>query len=118
MPIFPSLTAIRIEVPPLDPEMARHTPEDGFIVDKVEAWVIQPSGQKTKSRSAILSRIRNRICKLRYQSRADPKKKAKEAIRYPSAFAALPKLFRHALDRGSADRADAIGERQPHPGRI
>ena len=48
MPTFLVLTAIRIEVPPLDPEIARHTPEDGFIVDKVQAWVIQPGGQKSQ----------------------------------------------------------------------
>ena len=44
---LPSLTAIRIEVPPLNPELARHTPENGFIVDKVQGWVIAPSGQKS-----------------------------------------------------------------------
>ena len=44
---LPSLTAIRIEVPPLHPELARHTPENGFIVDKVQGWVIAPSGQKS-----------------------------------------------------------------------
>ena len=27
--------------------MARHTPENGFIVDKVQGWVIAPSGQKS-----------------------------------------------------------------------
>ncbi len=43
-----SLTAIRIEVPPLNPETARHTPEGGFIVDKVQGWVIAPGGQKSK----------------------------------------------------------------------
>ena len=34
----PVMTAIRIEVPPLDAEKARHTPENGFIVDQIEAW--------------------------------------------------------------------------------
>ena len=45
---LPVLTAIRIEVPPLNPEMARHTPENGFIVDKVQAWVISPAGEKRR----------------------------------------------------------------------
>jgi len=42
------LTALRIEVLPLKPEIARHTPEDAFIVDKTEAWVVQPNGRQEK----------------------------------------------------------------------
>ena len=45
---LPQLSAIRIEVPPLNAEIARHTPENGFIVDKVEGWVISPGGQKSQ----------------------------------------------------------------------
>jgi hypothetical protein len=44
----PVITALRIEVLPIKPETARHTPEDGFIVDRVEAWVIQPEGRQEK----------------------------------------------------------------------
>ncbi len=43
-----SLTAIRVEVPPLNADVARHTPEDGFIVDRVEAYVIPPGGHKNR----------------------------------------------------------------------
>lgn len=46
--ILPVATAIRIEVPPLDAEKARHTPENGFIVDEVHASTIQPNGRKDK----------------------------------------------------------------------
>ena len=35
-----------MEVPPIDAEKARHTPEDGFIVENVRAWVPQPNGSK------------------------------------------------------------------------
>jgi Protein of unknown function (DUF1553)/Protein of unknown function (DUF1549)/Planctomycete cytochrome C len=42
------VTAIRIEVPPFDAEKARHTPENGFIVDEVRAWVRQPNGHKER----------------------------------------------------------------------
>jgi hypothetical protein len=42
------MTALRIEVLPLKTGTARHTPEDGFIVDKLEAWVIQPGGGQEK----------------------------------------------------------------------
>jgi hypothetical protein len=34
------LTALRIEVPPLDEKTARHTPEEGFIVNGVSAWLL------------------------------------------------------------------------------
>ena len=43
---IPLVTAIRVEVPPLNAEKARHTPEDGFIVENVRAWVLQPNGTK------------------------------------------------------------------------
>jgi Protein of unknown function (DUF1553)/Protein of unknown function (DUF1549)/Planctomycete cytochrome C len=44
----PVLTALRVEVLPVNAEVARHTPEDGFIVDRVDAWVIQPNGRQDK----------------------------------------------------------------------
>ena len=47
---LPLVTAIRIEVPPFDAEKARHTPENGFIVDEVQAWVVQQDGRKEKIR--------------------------------------------------------------------
>lgn len=42
------VTAIRIEVPPFDAAKARHTPENGFIVDEVRAWVRQSDGHKRR----------------------------------------------------------------------
>jgi hypothetical protein len=88
------LTAIRIDVPPLYPEVARHTPENGFIVDKVEGWVISPSGQKSRIafRCFVQDSERNLGAAL-FQAN-DPKQKSNEADAVPSAFAALPKLFR------------------------
>lgn len=98
---LPAVTAIRIEVPPVDAEKARHTPENGFIVDKVEAWLVQPGGARekiefrhfvqdseTNLRSAIFSNVR-----------LDPKPGEashgpQEIDPVPSSFAALPKLFR------------------------
>lgn len=38
------VTAIRIEVPPLDGVRSRHTPEPGFIVAKIGASVVHPDG--------------------------------------------------------------------------
>ncbi len=45
-----TITALRIEVLPTTGEAARHNPEDSFIVDQVEAWVIQPNGHQDKIR--------------------------------------------------------------------
>jgi hypothetical protein len=45
---LPAVTAIRIEVPPLDAGKALHTPENGFIVDHIEAWLVQPGGEREK----------------------------------------------------------------------
>ncbi|MGE5056468.1 MAG: PSD1 and planctomycete cytochrome C domain-containing protein [Acidobacteriota bacterium] len=44
----PILTALRIQVSPESSEAARHTPELGFIVDRIDAWVIGERGQRTK----------------------------------------------------------------------
>jgi hypothetical protein len=44
----PVLTALRIEVLPVAGEAARHNPEGGFIVDQIDAWVIQPNGREDK----------------------------------------------------------------------
>ena len=43
----PALTAIRIEVPPAAAEAA-HSPEKGFIVNHVDAWVVRPDGGADK----------------------------------------------------------------------
>jgi hypothetical protein len=44
----PVMTALRIEVLPANPGTARHTPEDGFIVDQIDAWIVQPNGHQNK----------------------------------------------------------------------
>jgi hypothetical protein len=44
----PMITALRIDVLPRNPDVARHTPEDGFIVDQVDAWIVQPNGHQDK----------------------------------------------------------------------
>ncbi len=44
----PKIAALRIEVLPMNSEIARHTPEDGFIVDQTDVWVIQPDGRQQK----------------------------------------------------------------------
>jgi hypothetical protein len=44
----PMITALRIEVNPANSEIARHTPDLGFIVDRIDAWVTGDSGQEMK----------------------------------------------------------------------
>ena len=44
----PEIEALRVEVVPVTAEVARHTPEDGFIVDQTDAWIIQPNGHPEK----------------------------------------------------------------------
>ena len=44
----PAITAVRIEAPAKNPAVARHTPEDGFIVDRIDAWVVAPDGSEHK----------------------------------------------------------------------
>jgi hypothetical protein len=44
----PVVTALRIEVYPTNSEIARHTPDLGFIVDRLDAWVIGSGGQQKK----------------------------------------------------------------------
>jgi hypothetical protein len=89
-----SLTAIRVEVPPLNPEIARHTPENGFIVDRVEGWVISPSGQKSRIAFRYFVQDSQRNLEAALSVGSDSKKKTEAADPVPSAFAALPKLFR------------------------
>lgn len=42
------LTALRVEIPPRSPEAARHTPEQGFIIDRIDAWLVHPDGKEKK----------------------------------------------------------------------
>jgi len=44
----PMVTALRIEVDPANADIARHTPDLGFIVDRIDAWVVGASGQEKK----------------------------------------------------------------------
>jgi uncharacterized protein DUF1553/uncharacterized protein DUF1549/cytochrome c len=90
----PAMTALRIEVSPVNALVARHTPEDGFIVDQVDAWVVQPNGRQDKilfryfifdSEDNLEAAVAKQAGKLGQQSRADPG---------GGGFAANPNLFR------------------------
>ena len=91
---LPSLTAIRVEAPPLDAQTARHTPENGFIVDHVQAWLISPKGQKSKIDFRYFVQDSERNQRAALLPAYDPAQKNKPEAPDPSAFAALPKIFR------------------------
>jgi Protein of unknown function (DUF1549)/Protein of unknown function (DUF1553)/Planctomycete cytochrome C len=44
----PKVMALRIEVDSANAETARHTPEPGFILDRIDAWTIEPGGREKK----------------------------------------------------------------------
>jgi hypothetical protein len=44
----PAIAALRISVDPVNGETARHTPEPGFIIDRIDAWIVPPAGQEKK----------------------------------------------------------------------
>jgi hypothetical protein len=90
---LPVLTAIRIAVPPTDTAKARHTPEYGFIVDKVQAWLIQPEGKREKISFRYFVQDSEENLAAAVSVGSDPKQKLKTVDPVPSAFAALPKLF-------------------------
>jgi Protein of unknown function (DUF1549)/Protein of unknown function (DUF1553)/Planctomycete cytochrome C len=111
---LPLVTAIRIEVPPLDPEKACHTPEDGFIVDKVEVSLTQPGGRQSRVPFRYFVQDSETNLAAGASVGSDPKEKAKNVDQVPSAFAALPKLFRTRWIVGVPSQPLALA----HGGRI
>ncbi len=43
---IPQITALRIQAPPIDAKKASHTPEDGFIVNRLQVFVVTADGQR------------------------------------------------------------------------
>ncbi|MBS1850797.1 MAG: DUF1553 domain-containing protein [Acidobacteria bacterium] len=92
------ITGIRIEVLPVDAAKALHTPEDGFIVDAVQAFTVQGGRrQRIPLRWFLYDSRENLENSVTPSSQASPwepvkvKDKTKEA---EYGFAANPKLFR------------------------
>ena len=90
---LPGLTALRVEVPPRDQEQSRHTPENGFIVDQVEAWLIRPGMGKEKIafRYFLQDSEQNLDAVLAVQKKTKGSSTKPKKVD-PSAFKALPKL--------------------------
>ena len=91
---LPVITAIRVEVPPLDAPKARHTPEDGFVVERMDASLVEADGKKGSiafrdfvfdSEEGLETSVSRRA-----EANSSKKHKHKEA---GEGFAAIPKLF-------------------------
>jgi hypothetical protein len=93
---LPVITAIRVEVPPLDAEKSRHTPEDGFIVDRVQAFLVHPDGRK--KRIVFGGFLHDSTENLGRSAAPKEDKSHKPAQKVPKeiqdGFSAIPKLFR------------------------
>jgi hypothetical protein len=91
---LPTLSALRIEVFPANPETARHTPELGFIVNKVDAWMVAPGGHasKIRFRSFVPDSETNLADEV---SRAVKAKPGHEEDAATGGFSANPSLFQN-----------------------
>jgi hypothetical protein len=90
---LPVITSIRVEVPPIDAEKARHTPEDGFIVDRVQAFLVHPDGRK--ERIIFSSFLHDSAENLeRSVTPAGDRKQKAVPKQVEDGFASSPKLFR------------------------
>ncbi len=89
-------TAIRLEVLPLDARKARHTPEDGFIVDSVKAFLVHADGRKEPIAFAGFLHDSNE--NLESSVMPPPKSNAKVGPiprkEVADGFSSIPKLFR------------------------
>jgi Protein of unknown function (DUF1553)/Protein of unknown function (DUF1549)/Planctomycete cytochrome C len=90
---LPVVSAIRIEVPPANAENARHTPENGFIVDEVRAWLRLPDGRKEKIAFRYFLHDSETDLETAISDSVDPKK-SHEKKESADGFAANSKLFR------------------------
>ena len=90
---IPVVTAIRVEVPPADAEKARHTPENGFIVDEVRAWRVQPDGHKERIAFRYFVQDSEANFEAPLREAADPKK-SHEKKEVAVGFETRSKLFR------------------------
>jgi Protein of unknown function (DUF1553)/Protein of unknown function (DUF1549)/Planctomycete cytochrome C len=94
-PTIPLITAIQIEVPPFDAQKARHTPENGFIVDEVRAWIVQPDGRKDKIPFRYFIHDSETNLAQSLSDAVDPEKKKKHPKNeVADGFATNSKLFR------------------------
>jgi mono/diheme cytochrome c family protein len=87
------VTALRIESPALNPALASHTPEDGFIVDRISVWIMQADGreQRVAIRYFLPDAEDNLLAAVRSPF---PLSEPRDAELDSSGFAANSKLYR------------------------
>jgi mono/diheme cytochrome c family protein len=98
----PKLTALRIDVPPADPAKARHSPEKGFVANRLDLSAIAPDGHEQKigikflapDNAENLEANFNRL--LRNQKQPPAPSQMMAALAAQSGFMANPSLFRTA----------------------
>jgi len=90
---LPVLTALRIEVQPANGEKAHHSPENGFIVDRTEAWVVQPDGGESKIAFQYFVHDSEKDLSSAFQHAAETKQRLSPDTG-GSGFSAYPSLFR------------------------
>src|SRR6266513_1949783 len=87
---IPAVTAIKVEVPPMDSEKARTDPENGFIVQEVQASVLYPDGHQ--ERIPFRSFLHDSEANL--EDAVTPMLAAGKTVKQVAdGFAANPKLF-------------------------
>jgi mono/diheme cytochrome c family protein len=90
---IPVVTAIKVEVPPMDAEKARINPEDGFVVEEVRASILYPDGRKER----VPFRTFLHDSEADLEEAVAPVPPAKTGVKkkeVADGFAANPKLFR------------------------
>jgi mono/diheme cytochrome c family protein len=99
---MPLITALRIEVPPADAAKALHSPEKGFVVNHIDAWVVRPDGGSDKIAFRLLApdsveNLQGNIARLLRnmpEQKARPPGEVAKKLAANSGFMADPNLFR------------------------
>ncbi len=90
---IPVITAVRVEVSPVNEDKARHTPEDGFVVDRVRAFLLRPDGRKEQlTFRCFLHDSKEDLEASVSPESGDDKRPAQKAAE--DGFSSNPKLFR------------------------
>jgi len=94
-----ALTALRFEVPPANAAKARHSPERGFLVDKIQVWAVAPGGAPRKVDLRFMApdsaeNLEGNIARLlRSTGRGTPKDDVMKRLAENSGFMANSRLF-------------------------
>ena len=91
---LPIITAIRVEIAPINAEKARHTPEDGFVVDRVQATLLKPDGQRERIAFRCFLQDSEENLEAAISSLVEAKKNPKNNKEVADGFSSNPKLFR------------------------